>query len=677
VAAAAPRTGCLDARLIGRYKGSVFTEDSGFSAMCGIAGIVDWRAASSSETLRSIGEAMTETLRHRGPDAGEVWVEAEGGVALGQRRLAIIDLSPGGAQPMHSADRRFVITFNGEVYNYREIRGELAAAGRTMRSDSDTEVLLEACALWGIEAALDRVIGMFAFALWDRKTRTLALARDRLGIKPLYYVAAPQHVLFASQLKAFRGAPFWKPSIDEDAIVGYLRHAYIAQPRTVYREARKLAPGHILILREGCPPNPECFWDLRSIAMAGLKRNDPEPDASEAVDRLDTLLRDSVKLRMIADVPLGAFLSGGIDSSTVVALMQAQSARPVKTFSIGFHEGGYNEAQCAKQVAAHLGTDHTEFYVEPRHALEVIPQLPEWFDEPFADSSQIPTYLVSELTRKHVTVALSGDGGDELFAGYNRYLWAQRLARAGTLIPRPLLGASAAAMRALRPQSWNRLFALVPAAWRPVLAGDKLHKLATLLDNLGPDSIYRRLVSQWEHPEEIAAAGQEPTGPLWDATIADDFPDLTARMQFLDMVGYLPEDILTKVDRATMAVGLEGRVPLLDHRVVAYSWTLPLRFKLSGSRGKWLLRRVLDRYVPAPLIDRPKMGFGVPIDAWLRGSLREWAESLLAPSRLAAYGFVRVEPVRRAWQEHLTGIRNWQYPLWTVLMLQAWRERWG
>jgi asparagine synthase (glutamine-hydrolysing) len=358
-------------------------------------------------------------------------------------------------------------------------------------------------------------------------------------------------------------------------------------------------------------------------------------------------------------------------------LMQAQSARPVKTFSIGFHEGGYNEAQCAKQVAAHLGTDHTEFYVEPRHALEVIPQLPEWFDEPFADSSQIPTYLVSELTRKHVTVALSGDGGDELFAGYNRYLWAQRLARAGTLIPRPLLGASAAAMRALRPQSWNRLFALVPAAWRPVLAGDKLHKLATLLDNLGPDSIYRRLVSQWEHPEEIAAAGQEPTGPLWDATIADDFPDLTARMQFLDMVGYLPEDILTKVDRATMAVGLEGRVPLLDHRVVAYSWTLPLRFKLSGSRGKWLLRRVLDRYVPAPLIDRPKMGFGVPIDAWLRGSLREWAESLLAPSRLAAYGFVRVEPVRRAWQEHLTGIRNWQYPLWTVLMLQAWRERWG
>jgi asparagine synthase (glutamine-hydrolysing) len=650
---------------------------SGFFAMCGIAGMVDWRAATSADTLRSVGEAMTETLRHRGPDAGDVWVEAEGGVALGQRRLAIIDLSPGGAQPMQSADRRYVITFNGEIYNYLDIRREVAAAGRRTRSDSDTEVLLEACALWGVEAAIERAIGMFAFALWDRETRTLVLARDRLGIKPLYYAATPERVLFASQLKAFLGAPFWRPTIDHDAVVGYLRHAYIAQPRTIYREAEKLAPGHILTLREGRPAKPKCFWDLRRIAIAGLRRNDPAPDANEAVERLDALLRDSVKLRMIADVPLGAFLSGGIDSSTVVALMQAQSARPVKTFSIGFHESGYDEAHCAKRVAAHLGTDHTEFYVEPRHALEVIPHLPDWFDEPFADSSQIPTYLVSKLTRKHVTVALSGDGGDEVFAGYNRYLWATRLARAGALVPRPLLAASAAALRALAPQSWNRLFAVVPAAWRPALPGDNLHKLAPLLDDLAPDVIYRRLVTQWERPEAVAAAGREPSGPLWDATIAQDLPDFLPRMQFLDMIGYLPDDILTKVDRATMAVGLEGRVPLLDHRVVAYSWTLPLQFKLRGNRGKWLLRRVLDRYVPAPLIDRPKMGFGVPIDAWLRGPLREWAESLLASSRLASYGFVRTEPVRRAWQEHLNGIRNWQYPLWTVLMLQAWREKWA
>ena len=645
--------------------------------MCGIAGMVDWRAATSADALRSIADAMIETVRHRGPDAGDVWVEAEGGVALGQRRLAIIDLSPGGAQPMHSADRRFVITFNGEIYNYRDIRRELQAAGHSMRSDSDTEVLLEACALWGVEAAIERAIGMFAFALWDRKTRSLTLARDRLGIKPLYYAVSPERILFASQLKAFRPAPHWKPTIDEDAVVGYLRHAYIAQPRTIYREAEKLAPGHILTLRGGSTPSPKCFWDLRGIAVAGQRRNDPVPDPREAADRLDALLRDSVKLRMIADVPLGAFLSGGIDSSTVVALMQAQSTRAVKTFSIGFHESGYDEAQCAKQVAAHLGTDHTEFYVEPRHALDVIPHLADWFDEPFADPSQIPTYLVSELTRKHVTVALSGDGGDELFAGYNRYVWAERLARAVNLVPRPLRGASAAALRALAPQTWNRLFGFVPAAWRPALPGDKLHKITTLLDNPQPDAIYRRLVSQWERPEEVAAAGREPRGPMWDPTIARDFHDLVPRMQFLDMITYLPDDILTKVDRATMAVGLEGRVPLLDHRVVAYSWSLPLEFKLRGGRSKWLLRQVLDRYVPRSLIDRPKMGFGVPIDAWLRGPLREWAESLLAPARLASDGFVRVEPVRRAWREHLEGSRNWQYPLWTVLMLQAWRARWA
>jgi asparagine synthase (glutamine-hydrolysing) len=645
--------------------------------MCGIAGMVDWRAATSADALRSIADAMIETVRHRGPDAGDVWVEAEGGVALGQRRLAIIDLSPGGAQPMHSADRRFVITFNGEIYNYRDIRRELQAAGHSMRSDSDTEVLLEACALWGVEAAIERAIGMFAFALWDRETRSLTLARDRLGIKPLYYAATPERILFASQLKAFRPAPHWKPTIDEDAVVGYLRHAYIAQPRTIYREAQKLAPGHILTLRGGSTPSPKCFWDLRGIAAAGQRRNDPVPDPREAADRLDALLRDSVKLRMIADVPLGAFLSGGIDSSTVVALMQAQSTQSVKTFSIGFHESGYDEAQCAKQVAAHLGTDHTEFYVEPRHALDVIPHLADWFDEPFADPSQIPTYLVSELTRKHVTVALSGDGGDELFAGYNRYVWAERLARAVNLVPRPLRGASAAALRALAPQTWNRLFGFVPAAWRPALPGDKLHKITTLLDNPQPDAIYRRLVSQWERPEEVAAAGREPRGPMWDPTIAHDFPDLVPRMQLLDMITYLPDDILTKVDRATMAVGLEGRVPLLDHRVVAYSWSLPLEFKLRGGRSKWLLRQVLDRYVPRSLIDRPKMGFGVPIDAWLRGPLREWAESLLAPARLASDGFVRVEPVRRAWREHLEGSRNWQYPLWTVLMLQAWRARWA
>jgi asparagine synthase (glutamine-hydrolysing) len=362
-------------------------------------------------------------------------------------------------------------------------------------------------------------------------------------------------------------------------------------------------------------------------------------------------------------VPLGAFLSGGIDSSLVVALMQAQSNRPVKTFSIGFHERGYDEARNAKRVAAHLGTDHTEFYIEPRHALDIIPRLPEWYDEPFADPSQIPTCLISELTRKHVTVALSGDGGDELFAGYNRYVWGERLFRALSRMPRPLLGAAAAMLTTLSPPAWNRLFLAVPSRWRPPLPGDKLHKLAAVLAETEPDAIYRRLVSQWHRPQEIAAAGEEPPGPLWDASTASDFPDFVARMQFLDMVSYLPDDILTKIDRATMSVGLEGRVPLLDHRIVAFSWSLPLRFKLRNGQGKWLLRRVLDGYVPRSLVERPKMGFGVPIDAWLRGPLREWAETLLAPDRLKSAGLVRAAPVRQAWNEHLAGIRNWQSSL--------------
>jgi asparagine synthase (glutamine-hydrolysing) len=645
--------------------------------MCGIAGLIDWQASTSTDVLRAVGEAMNETLLHRGPDDGGVWAEAETGVVLAHRRLAIIDLSPGGAQPMHSADGRYVITFNGEIYNYRSIRDELAAAGRGMRGDSDTEVLLEACALWGVDGAIERAIGMFAFALWDRTTRTLSLVRDRLGIKPLYYAATPDRLLFASQLKAFRAAPDWRPTIDDDAVVGFLRHSYIAQPRTIYREAAKLPPGHILALRSGRGPELKCYWDARTVAIAGQQHNDPAPDEGEAIERLDALLRDSAKLRMIADVPLGAFLSGGVDSSTVVALMQSQSMRSVKTFSIGFDATGYNEAHYAKEVAAHLRTDHTEFYVEPRHALELIPRMSEWFDEPFADSSQIPTLLISELARQHVTVALSGDGGDELFAGYNRYLWIERFQRFAHAAPRPLHRPLAAILRALPPDTWSSLFQRVPFLPKTALAGDKLQKIATLFDDPSPDAIYRSLVSQWLRPEEIAAAGREPPGPIWDASIAADFPELISRMQFLDLVTYLPDDILTKVDRATMAFGLEGRVPLLDHRVVAHSWTLPLRFKVHDGEGKWLLRRVLDRYVPRRLIDRPKMGFAVPIGSWLRGPLREWAETLLAPDRLTRDGLLRAEPVRRAWNEHLAGTRNWQHQLWTVLMLQAWFERWA
>ncbi len=645
--------------------------------MCGLAGMIDWRAQTPADTLRAVAEAMNGTLLHRGPDAGAVWVEAESGTVLAHRRLAIIDLSPGGAQPMQSADGRYVIMLNGEIYNYRDLRGELEAAGRRFRSESDTEVLLDACAVWGVRGACERTIGMFAFALWDRQTRTLSLARDRLGIKPLYYAAMPTRILFASQLKAFRAVPGWAPSVDADAIIGYLRLGYIAQPRTIYREAAKLPPGHILTARAGETPQLTCFWDAREIALAVSCSAEAAVDEQEALEQLDALTRDAVRLRMIADVPLGAFLSGGIDSSTVVALMQAQSARPIKTFSIGFHEEGYDEAAHARRVAAHLGTEHTEVYIEPSHALEIIPRLPDWFDEPFADVSEIPTYLVSEVTRRHVTVALSGDGGDELFAGYDRYFWAERLRLILHTIPAPLRRASQAALRALSPLAWNRVFGVVPPAWRPALPGDRLHKLATIFDHIEPDAIYRRLVSLWERPHEVAAGGAEPHGPFWDASVARDFPDLLSRMQFIDLVTYLPDDILTKVDRATMAVGLEGRVPLLDHRVVAFAWGLPPRLKVQNGKGKWLLRQLLARYVPEALFDRPKMGFGVPIGAWIRGPLRDWAESLLAPGRLAAGGLVRPEPVQQAWREHLAGTRNWQYPLWTVLMLEAWREKWG
>jgi asparagine synthase (glutamine-hydrolysing) len=645
--------------------------------MCGIAGMIDWRAETSEDALISIGRAMNDALFHRGPDSGDVWVDASSGIVLGQRRLAIIDLSPGGAQPMHSADGRYVINFNGEIYNYAEIRAELQAAGRGLSTQSDTEVLLEACALWGVEAAVRRTIGMFAIMLWDRATGTITLARDRLGVKPLYYAADAHRLIFASQLKAFRAVPGWAPTLDRDAIAGYLRHAYIGQPRSIYQEASKLAPGHIMVWRRGEAPRSICYWDIRDVAAAGQELAARAPMAeAEAIEHLDVLLRDAVRLRLIADVPVGAFLSGGIDSSTVAALMQAVGTSAAKTFSIGFREQGYDEAGHAAAVARHLHTDHTEFYVEPHHALDVIPQLPEWFDEPFADVSQIPSYLVSKLTRSHVTVALSGDGGDEVFAGYNRHLWGDRLAHGLATIPGFARQGAASLMRLMPPATLNHLAARLPRSWLPSQPGDKLEKLAGLIGEDSTSALYRRMISQWQNPDDIVVGGAEAHGLAWDSGIAAQFLDFVARMQVIDTATYLPDDILTKVDRATMAVGLEGRVPLLDHRVVEFAWSLPKSMKLRDGQGKWVLRQVLDRYVPRALIDRPKMGFGVPIDAWLRGPLREWAEGLLDAKRLADEGLLKPAPIRRAWAEHLSGAKNWQYPLWTVLMLQAWSARW-
>jgi asparagine synthase (glutamine-hydrolysing) len=641
--------------------------------MCGITG-ASWTSVDRAIDLPTL-QRMTDSLRHRGPDADGTYFdelrlqpphEAMPGIALGHRRLSIIDLATGG-QPMCNEDGSVWTVFNGEAYNYRELRVRLEAAGHKFRTDSDTETIIHLYEEEGPDC-FSHLNGMFAIALWDANRRRLVLARDRLGKKPLVYRHEPGRLLFASELKSLLEVSGLPREIDPAAIDEYLTYQYIPHPKTVFRGFQKLPPGHYAVFQDDrLEIRP--FWQPDFAHERRLSERD-------AVEELRELLNSAVRIRMRSDVPLGAFLSGGVDSSIIVALMQQQSAEPVKTFTIGFPVKEYDETPYADRVARHLKTDHRVLEVKP-DALDILPKLAYHYDEPFADSSAIPTWYVSELTRRHVTVALSGDGGDELFAGYNRYLWTEQLAHAVKAMPQSLRHASAMALRALAPQTWDRLFALAPASWRPTLPGDKLHKIATVLDNPTPDAIYRRLVSQWERPEEVAAAGREPDGPLWDATIAADFPDLVARMQFLDMVTYLPDDILTKVDRATMAVGLEGRVPLLDHRVVSYAWSLPRSLKLRGGHSKWLLRRVLERYVPSSLTDRPKMGFGVPIDAWLRGPLREWAESLLAPARLTSNGFVRVEPVRKAWQEHIQGARNWQYPLWTVLMLQAWRERWA
>lgn len=645
--------------------------------MCGIAGWFDRHAQTSADTLTRIARAMGDSIAHRGPDSHDIWVDAEAGIAVSHRRLAIVDLSPAGAQPMFSHCGRYVMVYNGEVYNAQELRQELSSRGINWRGHSDTEAMLEACVAWGVAAATKKFIGMFAFALWDRQERRLWLVRDRLGIKPVYYAVDQHRLVFGSELKALAVTPGWAPAIDEDAVAGYMRHGYVAQPRTIYRNVWKLPPGHILSIGPKGEATLESYWDLRPFATAGARNVDGKVDMVEEEEKLDALLRDAVSRRMIADVPLGAFLSGGIDSSTVVGLMQASSTRPVRTFSIGFREQEFDESSHARAVAKHLGTDHTEFFVEPQHALDVVPKLPDWYDEPFADSSQIPTYLVSSLARQHVTVALSGDGGDEVFAGYNRYFWGNTLWRRMSSVPLGLRKLAGAATQMVPACAWNAAFSVVPRRYRPPQPGDKMHKLARVVAFDKPDQLYQRLVSQWGEPQQVMAQGREPAGPFGDPGVAADIPNFTQRMQYLDTVTYLPDDILVKVDRATMAVALEGRVPLLDHRVVEHAWSLPLATKIQGNTGKLLLRRVLSRYVPDKLVERPKMGFGVPVGEWLRGPLRDWAEGLLSPNRLKAEGMLNPKPVADMWREHQAGANNWQYPLWTVLMFQAWRERWA
>ena len=635
--------------------------------MCGIAGFFDLERRSGTQELEALGRSMAATLRHRGPDADGVWSDAEAGIVLGHTRLSIVDLSPAGAQPMISSCGACVISYNGEIYNATDLRPQLEARGRVFKGHSDTEVLVEAIAEWGVEAAVKRLIGMFAFALWDRRTRTLSLVRDRLGIKPLYFGRLDGRVVFASELKAFEVLPGWRPELDLGALSSFMRLAYVPAPRSIYRDIGKLEPGQIAMIGADGRIDISRFWSLKQAVERG-KVNQLDLADVQATDMLETFLGDAVGRRLVADVPLGAFLSGGIDSSAVAAMMRARSNAPVRTFSIGFREEGYNEAPQAGAVAAHLGTEHTELYVSPAEAQQVIPDLPTIYDEPFADSSQVPTYLLSKLTRQHVTVALSGDGGDELFAGYTRH----RFARIAERVPKPIGQALACGLGVAGPALWDRVLSLLPASKRPRLGGDKMLKAARMF-RAGGEGGYLSLVSAWDNPEKIVPGARELRGPIFDADLAKALPDPLDRMQYLDALTYLPGDILTKVDRASMAVALEVRVPLIDHRIVELAWKLPSRFKLRGGKGKWLLRQVLYRHVPKERVERPKSGFAIPIDSWLRGPLRAWAEEMLSPRRLGEGGLLNPAPIRARWKEHLDGTRNWHASLWNVLMFQAWR----
>ena len=644
--------------------------------MCGIVGFLG--TTGDEAALRSLVERMSSCLSHRGPDDAGVWVEENVGLALGHRRLSILDLSPMGHQPMTSRGGRLTMTFNGEIYNYLDIRKELeASGGLAWRGHSDTEVILEAFARWGIGPTLKRLTGMFALAVWDAADRTLHIARDRLGEKPLYYGFLGSAFVFASELKALRAHPGWKGQIDRQALELFLRHGYVPTPHSIYSGIGKLWPGTFLSVKPDGTSTESTYWSAREVAEHGVS-HPFEGNESEAELELERLLSQAIGGQMVADVPLGAFLSGGIDSSTVVALMQARSARPVQTFTIGFHEAGHNEAEHAKAVARHLGTDHTELYVSPDEAMNVIPRLPDLYDEPFSDPSQIPTFLVAQLARRSVTVSLSGDGGDELFGGYNRYFIGRTLWNRVGWVPPGARGLLASAITRVSPAHWNRAFShltsLAPPRLRYPDPGEKLHKLALVLGARNPDELYCRLTSHWQQPDSVVLSTVATTATR-NGHSAASLSDFTQRMMYLDLVGYLPDDILVKVDRAAMGVSLETRVPILDHKVVEFAWRLPLSFKIRDGQGKWLLRQVLYKHVPRELIDRPKKGFDVPIGSWLRGPLRSWAEALMDEGRLQREGFFDAHQIRTRWDEHLSGRRDWQQPLWNVLMFQAWLEQ--
>ncbi|MEO5376921.1 MAG: asparagine synthase (glutamine-hydrolyzing) [Magnetococcus sp. DMHC-6] len=655
--------------------------------MCGIVGFLDLSQQSGSASLQANVAKMADTLCHRGPDDEGIWSDARHGIALGHRRLAILELSIHGRQPMLSADGTWILVFNGEIYNWQELRQELTESAHAphWRGRSDTETLLAALVAWGIEATLKKCIGMFAFALWDSAQATLFLARDRLGEKPLYYGWQQNVFLFGSELKALRVHPAWLGGMDPQALALYLRHNYIPAPWTIHPKIFKLLPGSWLSItpeRQGMDdllPTPHRYWSLPDqILLAGQNRL--PADATLLTDLLERQIRASIRGQMVADVPVGCFLSGGIDSSLITALMQSESSRPIHTFTIGFEQSLYNEANEARAVAHHLGTHHSELIVTDQELLGVIPQLAEIYDEPFADSSQIPTYLLCQMARQQVTVALSGDGGDELFGGYTRYGRTEALWRLVGWLPTGLRRQLGKFLAGIPEVMWDRLLwpltPCLPAQLRRH-PGVIPHKIGHFLAAWNQDDFYRRQISQWSHPEQLilAHSGANCSYPFTESTLYLDGESYLHRMMALDSQTYLPDDILVKVDRAAMAVSLETRVPLLDHRVVELAWRIPASFKWHHGRGKWILRQVLQRHLPVELVERPKMGFGVPMSSWLRNPLRPWAEDLLSETRLRDQGILDPTPIRREWEAHIHGPRDRQFQLWPILMFQAWLEQ--
>jgi asparagine synthase (glutamine-hydrolysing) len=644
--------------------------------VCGIAGLLAPDRGPATGDLCYLARVMAERLHHRGPDAGGCWSDEAAGVALAARRLAILDVSPAGNQPMASSSGRHVLVLNGEIYNHVELRRELGAGGASFRGGSDTEVLVEAVDRWGLIPALERLNGMFAFAVWDRQRRRLSLARDRLGEKPLYHGWVGGAFAFGSELKALRAVPGADLSVDRDALALLLRFGYVPAPRSIHRGIAKLPPGTWIEVDPASRslPDPQPYWSAREAARRGLA--EPfEGSPEEAVDAVQDLLDDSVRLRLRSDVPLGAFLSGGIDSSLVVSSMTAAGGGPVRTYTIGSPDPAYDESAAARAVARHFGTEHTEVVIGPSEALALVPTLSQVYDEPFADPSQLPTMLVSQLARRDVVVALSGDGGDELFGGYTRYhahhgVWART-----RRLPRPVRRSLGAAVGAMPAAGWNAvgsgLGRAVPAL-RQSRLGEKIRKLGPTLAADSLEEAYVGLVSQWSDAGAVVLGADGPSSPLDDPLEWRGMGDPTDGAMYLDTVTYLPDDLLTKVDRASMAVSLEARVPLLDHRLVELAWRLPRSAKIRDGQGKWVLRQVLARRMPEALFDRPKMGFGVPMGQWLRGPLREWAEDLLAEGRLRDEGYFDPAPIRARWAEHLRGRRSWNLHLWNVLTFQAW-----